>query len=69
MLNLEELEIDAPNLITFEYSGPELNVYLKNVPSLADVKIGVSSRYSNFEYQIQNSRYSNFEYQTLNFKF
>lgn len=39
MLNLEKLEIDAPNLITFEYSGPELNVYLKNVPSLAEISI------------------------------
>ena len=36
---------------------------------VSNVKISVSSRYSNFEYQIQNSKYSKFKYQTLNFEF
>ncbi|TXG50361.1 hypothetical protein EZV62_022885 [Acer yangbiense] len=37
---IKEIEISAPNLLSFKYSGPQIKLHVENVPLLLDVSIG-----------------------------
>ncbi|KAK1591066.1 hypothetical protein Q3G72_001654 [Acer saccharum] len=40
---INEVEISAPSLLSFKYHGPQIKLYIENVPLLLDVSIGGSN--------------------------